>query len=89
MKAGIINVTGYAGIELARLLWKHPHAELVSVTGRSAAGEDLGDYLPHLSRNNMPITEEITGEVDVVFSALPQVASAEACLPYIRDGVKV
>ena len=89
MKVGIINVTGYAGIELARILWKHPEAQLVSVTGRSAAGQELKDALPHLYRNNLVIEEELTESVDVVFSALPQVASAEACLPYVRGGVKV
>jgi N-acetyl-gamma-glutamyl-phosphate reductase len=89
MKVGIINVTGYAGIELARILYRHPDAELVSVTGRSAAGEELAHALPHLSRMSLTIEPEITESVDIVFSALPQVASAEACLPYIRDGIKV
>lgn len=89
MKIGIINVTGYAGIELARILYRHPEAEVVSVTGRSQAGEELGDALPHLSRMDITIEPEITRSVDVVFSALPQVASAEACLPFARDGVKV
>ena len=27
-RAGIINVTGYAGVELARLLHRHPSGEL-------------------------------------------------------------
>ena len=89
MKVGIINVTGYSGIELARILHGHPEAEVISVTGRSAAGEELGQALPHLSRLGMTIEPEISGSVDMVFSALPQVASAEACLPYVRDGVKV
>ena len=40
MKAGIINVTGYAGVELARLLRQHPEIELKAVTGRSAVGEN-------------------------------------------------
>ena len=89
MKVGIINVTGYAGIELARILHRHPEAEVVGVTGRSQAGEELGDALPHLWRMNMTIEPDITRSVDVVFSALPQVASAEACVPFARDGVKV
>ncbi len=37
-RVGIINVTGYAGAELARLLHRHPEVDLVSITGRSAAG---------------------------------------------------
>ncbi|MBM3183219.1 MAG: N-acetyl-gamma-glutamyl-phosphate reductase, partial [Chloroflexi bacterium] len=39
VKVGIINVTGYAGVELARLLHGHPQVKLVSATGRSAAGQ--------------------------------------------------
>ena len=27
-KVGIINVTGYAGVELARLLYRHPNSQL-------------------------------------------------------------
>ena len=46
MKVGIINVTGYTGVELARLLFQHPEVKLTSVTGRSAAGQKLGDGLP-------------------------------------------
>ena len=45
MKAGIINVTGYAGVELARLLRHHPEIELVAVTGRSAVGEKLSSLV--------------------------------------------
>ena len=89
MKIGIINITGYAGIELARILHRHPEADVVSVTGRSEAGNELADVLPHLSRLGMTIESEITKSVDLVFSALPQVASAEACVPFLRDGVKV
>ncbi|MCH8974192.1 MAG: hypothetical protein IH869_03870, partial [Chloroflexi bacterium] len=85
VKIGIINVTGYAGIELARILHRHPEADIVGVTGRSAAGEELGDALPHLARLGLRIEPEITRSVDVVFSALPQVASAEVCIPFVRD----
>ena len=43
LKVGIINVTGYAGAELARLLYGHPDVELVSVTGRSAIDQKLAN----------------------------------------------
>ena len=87
MKAGIINVTGYAGVELARLLRHHPEIELQAVTGRSAVGEKLSDFFPHLDID-LTIEAEITESVDVVFSALPQTASAEALGPVVNQGVK-
>jgi N-acetyl-gamma-glutamyl-phosphate reductase len=89
MRIGIINVTGYAGVELARILARHPHAEVVSVTGRSEAGKKLTDVFPHLHGMDMTIEPEVSKPVDVVFSALPHKASAEACAPFLKKGVKV
>ena len=89
MKVGIINVTGYSGVELARILHLHPEAQVVGVTGRSAAGQKLGQVFPHLAALELTVTEDLTSDVDLVFSALPHAASAEACLPFVRSGVKV
>jgi len=89
LKAGIINVTGYAGIELARILSAHPEVEIVSVTGRSSAGQLLSHIFPHLDTFDMKISEEIQGDVDVVFSALPHGVSAETLKPFIDLGIKV
>jgi len=87
-KAGIINVTGYAGVELARLLHQHPQVDLVSVTGRSLIGQKLADVFPHLADIDLTIEAELAN-VDVAFSALPHGSSAEALLPLIKKGVKV
>jgi len=88
IKVGIINVTGYAGVELARLLYKHPRVKLGSITGRSAAGQKLAEVFLHLADADMTITAEL-GKVDFVFSAMPHKASAEVILPLIKGGIKV
>ena len=80
MKAGIINVTGYAGVELARILSAHPEVEIFSVTGRSSAGQLLSHVFPHLDTFDMEISEEIQEDVDIVFSALPHGVSANCSL---------
>src|SRR3990167_2485683 len=87
-KAGIINVTGYAGVELARLLYRHPNVALTSVTGRSAAGQKLGTVFPHLADLGLTIEAEL-GEVDIAFSALPHKESAKECIPLLQRGIKV
>jgi len=87
IEAGILNVTGYIGMETARILSRHPEVRVVAVTGRGAAGQRLGDYLPHLDLDLM-IEAELERDVDVVFSALPHKASAQGLLPFIRRGVK-
>ena len=88
LKVGIINVSGYAGSELAGLLLRHPEAEVVAVTGRSAAGKRVPEILPYLWELDMPITKTIETSVDVVFSALPSGASAEVVIPIVKSGVK-
>ena len=89
MKVGIINVTGYSGCELARILYRHPEVEIASVTGRSAAGQKLGDVFPHLSALDLTISPELEGDLDLAFSALPHKASAEAVIPALKQGLKV
>ncbi|MBN1375243.1 MAG: N-acetyl-gamma-glutamyl-phosphate reductase [Dehalococcoidia bacterium] len=89
IRAGIINVTGYAGVELARILWLHPDVELVSVTGRSAAGKKLGDVFPHMDCTGLTITTELETSLDVVFSAMTHKASAEGIVPLVKRGVRV
>ena len=87
-KVGIINVTGYAGVELARLLYHHPEVEITSVTGRSAAGQKLGTVFPHLADIELTITAEL-GEVDIAFSALPQKESVKEVIPTLKQGIRV
>ncbi len=87
-RVGIVNVTGYAGVELARLLSRHPSVELVSVSGRSAAGKKLGEVFPHLAYLDMTITAELA-EVDFAFSALPHKESVDVVRALISGGVKV
>ena len=87
-KVGIINVTGYAGVELARLLYQHPEVELTSVTGRSAAGQKLGTVFPHLANIDLTIEAEL-GEVDLAFSAMPHKESVKEVIPLLNRGIKV
>lgn len=88
MKVGIINVTGYTGVELARLLYQHPEVELASVTGRSAAGQKLGEVFPHLADIDLTIEAEL-GKVELVFSAMPHKESAKEVIPLLSKGIKV
>ena len=88
MKVGIINVTGYAGAEVARILSRHEEGEITCVTGRSGAGKNLGDIFPHLSNLDMEISPDLDKSVDFVFSALPHAASAEALKEAVSSGIK-
>jgi N-acetyl-gamma-glutamyl-phosphate reductase len=85
---GIINVTGYVGIELARILSQHPEVQLTSVTGRSAAGKKIGQVFPSLAGLDMTIDSQL-GDCDLVFSAMPHGESAAEVIPLVKAGKKV
>jgi len=89
IRLGILNVTGYAGAELARILHGHPQVKVIAATGRSGAGKALGQVFPHLAQWDITVAQEIADEVDVVFSALPHGASAQALVPFLESGVLV
>lgn len=89
IRAGIVNVTGYVGVELARLLLQHPAVELSWVTGRSAAGQRLEVVFPHLVGAEHVIAPAPGGEVDVIFSAMPHKTSAEVVASLMGVGVRV
>ena len=87
-RVGIINVTGYAGMELARLLCRHPEVELTSVTGRSNTGKPLAEVFPHFAGIDLTITPHLEA-VDFIFSALPHKESAQEIIPMLEGEAKV
>jgi N-acetyl-gamma-glutamyl-phosphate reductase len=89
IKAGVINVTGYVGAELVRLLCQHPRVELVTVTGRSAAGQKLGDIFPNFAGTDYVIKAELDSRIDIAFSAMPHRSSIDIIPPLIKQGIKV
>lgn len=90
----VIGASGYTGIELVRLLMRHPNAELEAITSRQYEGKSLASVYPAFA-----------GEPEIVFTApnvsklAKSVQAAFLCLPHhdamdtarrLRDhGVKV
>jgi N-acetyl-gamma-glutamyl-phosphate reductase len=89
IKAGVINVTGYIGAELARLLCQHPQVKLATVTGRSAAGQKLGDVFPNFAGTNYIIKAELDSKIDIAFSAMPHKSSVDVVPSLLKQGIRV
>ncbi|NLP47461.1 MAG: N-acetyl-gamma-glutamyl-phosphate reductase [Clostridiales bacterium] len=49
IKVGIIGATGFAGVELVRILLKHPHAELSALGSVSFEGQAISGIYPSLA----------------------------------------
>ena len=67
IKVGIVGGTGYTGVELLRLLARHPQVDLQVITSRADAGTLVSKMFPSLR-----------GFVDLEFS-LPDQAGLEKC----------
>ena len=83
IKIGIVGGTGYTGVELLRLLARHPQAELKVITSRTEAGMPVADMFPNLRGHvALPFTAPDPAALaacDVVFFATPNgVAMKEA-----------
>lgn len=94
VKVGILGATGYAGIELVRLLSQHPEAQIVRAVSQSYIGKKISDVYPSL-RGIVDIeccgldVDDIAASCDVAFTALPHGASKEV-IPKLYDrGVRV
>ncbi|MDN5332329.1 MAG: N-acetyl-gamma-glutamyl-phosphate reductase [Tepidanaerobacteraceae bacterium] len=76
VKAGIIGATGYTGVELIRILSRHPEVEVVGITSNSYVGKEYSDIYPSLKGYFSLKCEELNikdliKKSDVIFSALP------------------
>ncbi len=75
IRASLIGVTGYTGVELLRLLLVHPNVEIAHLTSRQHKNAPIGEVFPHLSHldlrvNNTPHMEAAK-DSDIVFLCLP------------------
>jgi N-acetyl-gamma-glutamyl-phosphate reductase len=86
--AAVVSGTGYGGIELLRLLWRHPGFDLIEVTARSAHGRRVCDVFPQLPDLTVPITERVE-RAELVFLAQPDHAAIEAVPALLAAGRRV
>lgn len=72
--AAVVNGAGYGGVELLRLLLRHPTFDVVEVTARSDAGKRVESVFPQLAGIDLTFGERVE-RAEVVFVALPDDAS--------------
>ncbi|MBQ9414114.1 MAG: N-acetyl-gamma-glutamyl-phosphate reductase [Clostridia bacterium] len=91
IKAGIIGATGYAGVELVRILMRHPQVTLTAISSVSFEGQPISDVYPSLNEI-CPLVCESADDVikasDVVFAALPHGLSQDTAKACVDAGKK-
>jgi len=95
MQVAVFGASGYTGLELLRILLRHPRFELAVVTSEQRAGEAVGDAFPSL-RGQLDLrftasadATALALDVDLAFTALPHAASAPTVAALRAAGVPV
>ena len=94
IKVGIIGATGYAGVEIVRLLQQHKDAEVVWYGSRSYIDKKYADVFAIMFEivdekcldDNI---EELADKVDVIFTATPQGLCSSLVNEEILNKVKI
>ena len=93
IKVGIVGGTGYTGVELLRLLVRHPDVRLEVITSRSEAGRPVADLFPNLrGHTDLAFTEpdeKALAGCDLVFFATPNGIAMKQVPALLEAGVRV
>jgi len=93
IKAGIVGGTGYTGVELLRLLARHPEVDIVAITSRSEQGKSVAAMFPnlrgHLKLNFTAPDIQQLKSCDVVFFATPNGTAMKMVPELLAADVKV
>lgn len=93
LNVGIVGGTGYTGVELLRLLSRHPQVKVTAITSRSEDGVKVADLYPSLRGHidlafSVPDPEQLA-RCDVVFFATPHNVAMKMMPELIARGVRV
>lgn len=94
IKAGLLGATGYAGMELVRLLSAHPAVEITHLASHSMDGAAFSSVYPSFPPSFGRVLEKVDLETvakdsDVVFTSLPHSTSMETVKRLHELGVRV
>jgi N-acetyl-gamma-glutamyl-phosphate reductase len=93
IKAGIVGGTGYTGIELLRILARHPQVQLAVITSRKEAGVPVAKLFPSLrGAVSLEFSDPGKGDLahcDVVFFATPNAVAMSEARSLLDAGVRV
>jgi N-acetyl-gamma-glutamyl-phosphate reductase len=90
----VLGATGYTGVELLRLLARHPGVELVHLSSEQYRGKRADEVYPFLAgiveaTLGAPDPAEATAAAKIVFAALPHGASAPIVVDCLKRGARV
>jgi N-acetyl-gamma-glutamyl-phosphate reductase len=94
IRIGVIGATGYTGIELVRLLSRHPKVQMTALTAEKNVGQPIWKIFPSILKEVdlvcQPLeVESLAKTCDFVFTALPHKAVMEVAPGFLERGLKI
>ena len=96
IKAGIIGSTGYAGVELFRILLRHPGVEKIYQSSVSFEGQQIESVYQNLigqlgdkSDGKLLTADEVVEKSDIIFTALPHGIAEQYADRCVKEGKKL
>lgn len=94
IRVAIYGASGYTGLELLKLLARHPHVEVTALTTRQSGNQPIAEVHPSLGSTFDLCLEQLSPKqvaerADAVFTCLPHAASAEVVASLLAEGLKV
>ena len=91
--AAIVGASGYAGLELTRLLARHPEIRIAALYSDRWSDERAGDRLaldgPAGALRYLPLAEAQRADAEIVFLATPADVSADLAPRLLAEGARV
>lgn len=94
LRVAIVGSSGYTGVELARILSRHPSVKITAATSRQYDGMKLSEVFPNLRGctdivcKNHSVTDVIS-VADLVFCAVPHKTAMDIVPQFLEAGKKV
>ncbi len=94
MKVAVIGATGYTGLELVRILTRHPEVEIALITSETYQGQTFSQVFPAfreiLDLELVPLNaREVADKAEMAFLCLPHGSSMTAAPELLDMGVRV
>ncbi|WP_171394555.1 N-acetyl-gamma-glutamyl-phosphate reductase [Acinetobacter ursingii] len=93
VSVGIVGGTGYTGVELLRLLLRHPQVTVRVLTSRTEAGKRVADMFPslrgHTDLEFSDLNLDLLKQCDVVFFATPHGVAMQHAKELVAAHTKV
>ena len=93
LNALIAGSTGYIGIQLVKLLLKHPNINIKYLCGNTSKGKSITYFDKSIKHKKLPkiikFSENLLNDIDIVFTALPNGQSQKISNKLLKKNILI